>query len=307
MSEGLPEIIFDPPSTHGARALAPGERATSTGCLDGIKKRLIALKKKVTGVEAGFVISQPSDSRPAKRGELEDADQLTRDFLRDPADVLGAHVYAMTSSADFEQAALTKVPQLLDGPDAPDQYLVTQSSHANATVRFYAQHSRYRGARELHVEAAREEDGPKVYFLPWELSKLTYCKLAEDADLVLTGPLNGCSVFVVEVVGAEDGKDTYLFHVNANGSGSDEYIAAQRAKFGAALDRLWPDSGKRRLTHRLDYTGYRPLSADMTVEAFVYGTRSGSGVWDFSYYVVDVDTAGNGERRGGMPAPLPRE
>jgi hypothetical protein len=302
MSEGLPEIIIDPPSTHGVRALASGERATSTSCLDGIKRKLIALKKKVTGAEAGLVIGQPADPRPAKRAELEGADQLTLDFLRDPGYVLGAHVYAMTTSANFELVALTKVAQLLEGPGAPDQYLVTQSS--NATVRFYAKHSRYKGARELHVEAAREEGDPKVYLLPWDSSKLTYCKLAEDAALVLTGPLDGCSVFVVE---AEDGKDTYLFHVNANGAGPDEYIAAQRAKLGAALDRLWPDSGKRRLTHRLDYTGYRPLSADMRVEAFVYGTRSGSGVWDFAYYVVDVDTAGNSERRSGMPAPLPRE
>jgi hypothetical protein len=306
MSEEMPEIIVESPGTRGARALAPRERATSTGCLDGMKMKLKILMRKVTGGEDDFTIGEPSAPRPAKRRELDDEDRLIRDFLCDPATVLRADNYAMTTSADFEQDALTQAAQLVEGPDAPDDFLVTQKSKSNATVRFYAEHSRYKGARELHVEAAKEEDGPKVYFLPWQESKLTYGKLARDADLVLTGPLNGCSVFVVEVVNDEGGKDTYLFHVNANGAGPAEFTAAQRTKFDAAVGRLWPDSSKRTLTHRLDYSGYSPLSADVPVEAMVYGTR-GSGEWEFSYYVVDVDDKGNCTRRGDTPDPLPRE
>jgi hypothetical protein len=306
MSEEMPEIIIDePPGNPGARALAPRERATSTSCLDGMKMKLKSLMRTVRGVEEELTIGEHSGSVPRKREELDDADQLTRAFLRDPATVLSANNYAMTVSADFAQAALTQRAQLGEGMGGPDYYLVTQRS--NATVSFYAKHAAYQGARELHVQAAKKEGDPKVYFLPWEQSKLTYCKLAEDADLVLTWPLNGCSVFVVEAVNGESGKDTYLFHVNANGTGPDEFTAAQRTKFDAALDHLWPDSTKRTLTHRLDYSGYRPLSKKVPVEALVYGTRSRSGEWEFSYYIVDVDESGNCERRGGTPDPLPRE
>jgi hypothetical protein len=57
-------------------------------------------------------------------------------------------------------------------------------------------HPSYPEARHIEVEEAEEEGAPKVCFLPWQDSKLTYRKLDDDAHLVLTGPLNGCSVFV---------------------------------------------------------------------------------------------------------------
>jgi hypothetical protein len=294
---------------HELPALAPRDRATSRGCLDGIKMKLAAIMRTVTGQDddIDLEIGGPSDSRPGKRRELEDADRLTRDFLRNPGAVLGAGNYAMTTSADFEQDALTQAAQLVAGPGAPDIYLVTQKS--NATVRFFAEHSRYPAARELQVGAAEEEDGPVVLYLPWQDSKLTYRELDDDAHLVLTGPLNGCSVFVVEVTGGESGKGTYLFHVNTNTSGlrGSEAAEAQRRKFDSALDRLWPDASKRRVTHRLDFSDYGPRSDDVSAEAIAYGVRSGSGEWEFAYYVIDVDERGDCERRSGTPDPLPRE
>jgi hypothetical protein len=43
----------------------------------------------------------------------------------------------------------------------------------------------------------------------------------------------------------------------------------------------------------------------VSAEAIVYGTRRDSGSWEFSYYVIDIDRAGNCENRGGTPDPLP--
>jgi hypothetical protein len=294
---------------HELPALAPRDRVTSRGCLDGIKTKLAAIARSVMGEEDddGFEISEPSGTRPGKRPELDDADRLTRDFLRNPDAVLGAHNYAMTTSADFEQDALTQAAQLTAGPGAPDIYLVTQEG--NATVRFYAEHARYLAARDLQVVATEEEGAQLVLYLPWQDSKLTYRKLDDDAHLVLTGPLNGCSVFVVEVTDGESGKDTYLFHVNTNTSGlrGSEAADAQRSKFDTALDRLWPDASKRRVTHRLGFSDYGPRRGAVAAEAIAYGVRSGSGEWVFSYYVIDVDEEGNCERRSGTPDPLPRE
>lgn len=173
----------------------PRDRATSRSCLDVMKQKPAAIMGKARTMDVDDLeLGWPSDPREGKRQELGDAARLTREFLRDPDSVLRARSYAMTVSSNFEQKDFTSVPQL---PTGPDYYLVTQKN--NATVRFYAEHPRYPGARELQVTAAEKEDGPKVYLLPWQDSKLTYCKLAEDAALVLTGPLNGCSVFVVEV------------------------------------------------------------------------------------------------------------
>jgi hypothetical protein len=81
----------------------------------------------------------------------------------------------------------------------------------------------------------------------------------------------------------------------------------QRSKLDAALNRLWPEVGERTITHRLDFDQYGTRRKDMAVEGIVYGTRRGSGEWEFSYYVIDVDGAGRCTRRGDTPDPLPRE
>jgi hypothetical protein len=310
MSEEMPEIIVEPSSAPGARALASRERATSRSCLEMMYAAMDYIKSRACGVqeeeEEELAIGRSGGDRTADKTPLKNSAQLASAFLAVPADVLGAGCYAMTASAAFLQTSIKSIAQLAaDERDGPDYYLIKQE--VNATVGFYAKHPSYPGARHIEVEEAGKEGAPKMYFLPWEDSKLTYCKLENDARLVLTGPLNGCSVFVVEVT--DNGKDTYLFHVNANVVGNSGYAEAQRAKLDAALSRLWPDSSKRTLTHRLDFSGYGPPSEDVDVsaEAIVYGTRRGSGEWEFFYYVIDVDRAGRCTRRGGTPDPLPRE
>ena len=293
--------------TPGERALDARERATSRGCLAMMKSALADIMSRVLGEEEEeLVIGRSDGDHVAEKPSLDDADRLARDFLDDPAEVLRKGCYAMTTSAAFQENAITQTGRLpADRPGGPDYYLVDQAR--NAAVFFYARHPSYPGARHLEVGEAEEEGAKKVCFLPWEDSKLTYRKLDDDADLVLTGPLNGCSVFVVEVTGDEDGKDTYLFHVNANAGRDGHFVAAQRAKFEAALERLWPDSGRRTLTHRLDFSGYGSPVEDVTAEAIVYGTRSGGGEWTFFFYAIDVDGSGNCTRRSGTPHPLPRE
>jgi hypothetical protein len=307
MSEVMPEIIVEPSRTPGARVLASRERATSRGCLEMMYAAMDYIKSRACGVqeEEELVIGRSGDDRPADKTPLRNSAQLVSDFLADPADVLRAGCYAMTTSSAFLEDAITQTAQLTaDEQGGPDYYLIEQEG--NATVGFYEKHPSYPGARHIEVERTKKEGEPKMYFLPWEDSKLTYCKLENDARLVLTGPLNGCSVFVVEVAN-DGGKDTYLFHVNANVVGNGGYAEAQRAKFDAALGRLWPDSSKRTLTHRLDYSGYRPSTRELSAEAIVYGVRSGSGEWGFSYYVIDVDEEGNCETRSSTPDSLPRE
>ncbi len=144
-------------------------------------------------------------------------------------------------------------------------------------------------------------------FLPWKDSKLTYCRLDDDADLVLTGPLDGCSVFVVDITGRGAEGGTYLFHVNANDSGLKGGAAAraQVSKFRIALDRLWPTASERTVTHRLTSDDYRSTS-EGTQEGFVYGVRSSSSAWNFFYYFIDFSDAGTWTMRDAMPAPLPR-
>ncbi|GAB2821820.1 hypothetical protein GCM10027176_27690 [Actinoallomurus bryophytorum] len=251
--------------------------------------------------EEELVISGPSGSRPADKTPLANSAQLALEFLKDPAAVLGEGHYAMTTSSDFLDEAITQTAQLpANEQGGPDYYLIEQTS--NATVGFYAEHPSYPQVRRIEVEEAEKEGAPKMCFLPWHDSKLTYCKLENDAHLVLTGPLNGCSVFVVEVAVGEDGKETYLFHVNANSSGSGSYSEAQRAKFDAALVRLWPDR-KRTLTQQLKFTDYGPRQKGMEAEAVVYGTRRNDD-WRFSYYVIDINNK-ECKLRDGTPSPLP--
>jgi hypothetical protein len=57
--------------------------------------------------------------------------------------------------------------------------------------------------------------------------------------------------------------------------------------------------------HRRPRAASSPRRKDVSAEAIVYGTRRDSTNWEFSYYVIDIDRAGNCENRGGTPDPLP--
>jgi hypothetical protein len=288
--------------TPGARALDARDRATSRNCLTRMTSALAGIMNYVLGEEEeDLVIGGPGDGHAAERSPLANEDELVRAFLDDPAEVLRESCYAMTTSPELDDA-FTQNPRLPYGrPNGPDYYLIEQKR--NVTVRFYASHPSYPGARQIEVGEAEDEGAKKVRFLPWQDGKLTYCKLDDDADLVLTGPLNGCSVFVVEVTG-EDGKETYLFHVNANGVGSAGYTRAQGEKFNAAVDRLWLGGGENR-SHSLRFSDYGGLGGEASAEAIVYGARRRPGEWEFSYYVIDVGPAGTCSRRNGTPRPLP--
>jgi hypothetical protein len=288
-------------TTPEARALEGRDRATSRGCLAPAKALLASIMRHVRGEEEiPLVIGDVTSGRSGNEQPSDAMARLARRFLSDPSAVLADGCYAMTLSPDFANA-FPQTPRLPANEGGPDHYLVEQ--RRNATVRIYSKHQSYPGARQIEVVESLTEDTEKVCFLPWQESKLTYRRLDDDADLALTGPLNGCSVYVVRVE-AEEESGTYLFHVNANEQSDGDYIRAQRAKFTAALTSLWPETA-RTVTHRLDFSNYRP-SEGSSAEAIVYGTRNDSGEWDFYYYVLDVDESGGCKRRSSTPAGLPR-
>lgn len=131
----------------------------------------------------------------------------------------------------------------------------------------------------------KNSKGPRVLYLPYIENKLTYMKLDDTADFVITGPLNGCSVYV-----ATAGSDTYLFHVNDNiGKGKSETIEvhgetyalnSKDEKFKIALSRILPDSTIR---HRLTWKEYGAESP-LAAEGFVVGVSPpDSSNWKFLF------------------------
>jgi hypothetical protein len=254
----------------------------------------------------GHVMGGPVGVPPSKPG-MEDAARLIPAFLADPASVLRGGLYAMTASNAFVNANFKDAPRLGNSElGGPDYYFFDQQD--NAAIDFYQTHPVFPGVLSIEVVVAEEEGAAQVQFLPWRVAKLTYCKLDDDAHLVLTGPLNGCSVFLVEITGRGEEDGTYLFHVNANESGrtGSEAAKAQGRKFGTALDRLWPDASERTVTHQLTSVNYRSTIEDTQVNGLVYGTRSSSGRWDFFYYFIDFGPTGGWTKRDTMPLPLPR-
>jgi hypothetical protein len=298
MSMEMPELSLGSPSTPGAKALAPGEIATSRRCL-GTREFLAKLLRRGDR-HVGAPVGGPTDGP-----DVEDSDRLIRDFLADPTDVLRDGCYAMTATVKFARGNYAESPKLGDGEvGGPDYYLCEQ--RRNAGVRLYENHSVYKGTRNISLVLATEEGAPKVCFLPWRDSRLTYCKLGSDTHLVLTGPLTGCSVFVADVAGHGEENGTYLFHVNTNASGLKGSAAAeaQRRKFDAAVEYLWP--GASELTHSLTSVDYRSTTDGTDPEGIAYGVRSESGDWEFFYYVIDVAYAtATTVKRAGTPARMP--
>ena len=139
-----------------------------------------------------------------------------------------------------------------------------------------------------------------MQFLPWLDSALTYCKLDPGTRLVLTGPMNGCSVFVVVVTDRGEDNGTYLFHVNANGSGLKGAAAARRHKdtLDAAVAHMWDTANITQGISSVQYGGE-------WAECLVYGTNDSAG-WEFFYYVIEINRDRTWRRKDSMPAVLPR-
>ena len=300
MSEEMPEIGLGEPGTRTAKVLAPRETATSKRCLG-----LFLTKVLNRGGDRPSGVTGVPEHSPANGPEVKDSDRRIREFLADPADVLRDGCYAMTATVSFVRYNYAASPKLgKDEVGGPDYILHEQ--RGNAGVRLYEKHSSYKGARHISVVLATEEAATKMCFLPWQENKVTYCKLGSDTHLVLTGPLNGCSAFVVDVAGRGEENGTYLFHVNTNQSGlkGSAAAAAQRSRFDAAVEHLWP--GASELTHSLNSVDYRSTTDDKKPEAIAYGVRSESGDWKFFYYVIDVAYAtGTAVQRAGTPVPMP--
>jgi hypothetical protein len=312
----MTETFEAEPEPRRTAATDTRERVTGTSVIDRAKAVLTGILRRVTDSRDEPAVHEFTigrDSRPVggvisgrttERPLMADADRLGRRFLADPKSVLQRDIYAMTTSNAFVNANFRDTPQLGKSEGGPDYYFFEQRN--NADVRFYEAHQSLPGVHNLEVVAAEAEGTSRVQFLPWRDSMLTYCRLDDDAHLVLTGPITGCSVYVVEVTGRGEENGTYMFHVNANSSGRKGREAAevQVRKFGTALDRLWPNVSERTVTQRLTSDEYRVEGADPN--GFVYGTRSSSSEWEFSYYFIDLGPTGRWTKRDAMPASLPR-
>jgi hypothetical protein len=307
-------------STRRPRALEFRDRVTSLNCLE---RTMAALARRfrrptdddgppedddfirsVDGVLTGghpAAVIGTGDGRATEGAPAENAERLVRDFLNDPAAVLGHDCYGLEIASTFAKTSFKGTARLEeDKPGGPDYFDFRQSE--NATVRFFAAHQRYKGARELRVVPADEEGTTKVQFLPWQDSKLTYCKLDPDTRLVLTGPMNGCSVYVVVVTGRGEDDGTYLFHVNANMSHLKGATAAGRHKdtLTAAVAFMWGEKGTATITR-----GVTSVQYGASAECLVYGTNNSSG-WQFFYYVIEINRDDSWRRKDSMPAVLPR-
>ena len=314
----MTETFEAEPEPRRTAATDTRERVTGTGVIDRAKAVLTGILRRVKDSRDEPAVHEFTigrDSRPVggltvgrttERSPMADADRLARRFLTDPKSVLRGGLYVMTTSNAFVNANFRDAPRLGKSEGGPDYYFYEQRDSAD--VRFYEAHQSSPGVHNIEVVAAEAEGTSRVQFLPWRDSMLTYCRLDDDADLVLTGPLNGCSVYLVEITGRDEEDGTYLFHVNANTSGRKGREAAevQMRKFGTALDRLWPDASERTVTHRLTSDDYRSTVEGAEPHGLVYGTRSGSDEWDFSYYFIDLGSTDKWTKRDAMPAPLPR-
>jgi hypothetical protein len=313
----IPEIETGLLSTRRARALESRDRVTPLDCLSQMKAVLArrfgwstdddrsseddGFIRGVDGVVTGghpSAVTGTTDGRATEGAPAENSDRLIRDFLKDPAIVLRYGCYGLESARTFVETSFKGTPQLDKGePGGPDYFYYKQFK--NAAVRFFAEHQRYKGARELKVVPADEEGATPVQFLPWLDSALTYCKLDPGTQLVLTGPMNGCSVYVVVVTGRGEDNDTYLFHVNANGSGLKGAAAARRHKdtLDAAVVHMW---GTANITQGINNAQYGEGA-----ECLVYGTNGSAG-WEFFSYVIEIDQDKTWRRKDSMPAVLPR-
>jgi hypothetical protein len=130
------------------------------------------------------------------------------------------------------------------------------------------------GARELRIVSAVADVG--VRYLPYQADKLTYMRLDGAAQWVLTGPIEGCFVYVVT-----HGGNTYLFHVNANAVGGGGNALAKDTKLRAAVNGLLPGGV---ITHRLARDDYGTLPPEARpFRGFVYGRNAGAG-WEFRFF-----------------------
>ena len=147
---------------------------------------------------------------------------------------------------------------------------------------------------KLLVLAIRDT-GPDtgVRFLRWEANKLTAMFLDEDATWVVTGPLQGCHVYVAELAGG----GAVLLHANANDTLDED--RNMQIKDNKAETFLAPMKGQ--ITHRLVRKDYAP-SREFAYNGFVFGQKNPDQTWSFFSYVIHLNMDGIALRR---LAPLP--
>lgn len=68
------------------------------------------------------------------------------------------------------------------------------------------------------IQLVRQEKGfeTKIRYLPWQPDRCVYTRLDDAAEIIFTGPLTGCNIYV-----CGPRTDPVLFHTNSNASGDD--------------------------------------------------------------------------------------
>ena len=114
--------------------------------------------------------------------------------------------------------------------------------------------------------------GIDVSYLPWKEDECTCVLIAPSADLFLTGPLNGCHVYIAE----KPGFSPLAIHVNANRTpGLTGTLQKDRDAINAATRDGYV------LTLRLSAADYNAQGSN-----FVWG-RPNSGGWKFFVHEVN--------------------
>ena len=130
------------------------------------------------------------------------------------------------------------------------------------------------GVKRLEVIASAVETGLRV--LPWKPSALTYMKLDDSAKWFLTGPIEGCFIYI-----AKNAQGTpYVFHVNANALSGLQNIAAKDNAVRTILTRKNLQVG-----HRLEYSDYN--NPGFVNKGFVYGWKEGTN-WRFHVHSLSL-------------------
>jgi hypothetical protein len=131
------------------------------------------------------------------------------------------------------------------------------------------------GVKKIEIGAAGVADtGLRV--LPWKQDCLTYMKLDDSARFFLTGPIEGCYIYVARSpIGA-----VYVFHVNANAvTGMTNVQAKDNAVQGILTAK------NLQLTQRLAYADYNQTG--FVNKGFVYGWKDGTN-WRFHVHSLSL-------------------
>jgi len=121
---------------------------------------------------------------------------------------------------------------------------------------------------------------PLISFLPWAEGTCTYTTVDGNANVFMTGPLEGCWIFVATAAG----QPPLVIHANSNNIGDPAQSATAKNNCAATILALPAFAA---------YGHGVRLITPYLYPAFVYGIQAPAGTWTFSGVQFDALAAGN--------------